>query len=51
LVLYSYYLEDKTDKEIGENLKIKGDTIRKIRERAKSKVKRKYKNYKEERNV
>lgn len=49
LVFYSYYWENKTDKEIGEALNINGDTIRKIRERAKNKALKNYQNLKEKR--
>lgn len=42
LVLFSYYLENKTDSIIGKELHIKGDTIRKIRERAIEKINKNY---------
>lgn len=49
LVFYSYYWENKTDKEIGEALNINGDTVRKIRERAKNKALKNYQSLKEKR--
>lgn len=48
LVLFSYYLEDKTDEQIGKMLHIKGDSIRKIRKRAQEKIRNKYEKIKEE---
>lgn len=42
LVLFLYYFEDKTDKEIGRSLKIKEDTIRKSRKRALEKIQTRY---------
>lgn len=50
LVIYSYYWEQNTDEEIGKALKIKGDTIRKTRNRAIEKVKREYRKLKGEKN-
>lgn len=42
LVLFLYYWEEKTDEVIGNELNIKGDTIRKIRKRAINKISNKY---------
>lgn len=42
LVLFSYYWEITTDKKIGEELNLKGDTVRKIRERAVEKIRIEY---------
>lgn len=42
LVLFSYYFENKTDAAIGKALNIKGDTARKIRNRALDKAKKEY---------
>lgn len=53
-VLLLYYGEktwkDATDKKIGEHLNIKGDTARKIRNRAKEKIRKEYSKLKGERN-
>lgn len=42
LVLFLYYFEDKTDKEIAKTLKSKEDAIRKARNRALEKVQTRY---------
>lgn len=53
LVLFCYYIEEdeenkkekftkKTDKKVGEELNMKADTVRKIRDRAKKKIKKEY---------
>ena len=42
LVLFSYYLEKKTDARIGKELHIKGDSIQKTRKRAIEKIIRTY---------
>lgn len=42
LVLFLYYFEDKTDKEIAKSLKSREDTIRKSRKRALDKVQTRY---------
>ena len=42
LVLFLYYFESKTDREIGENLDIKTNTIKKIRLRALEKIRLSY---------
>ena len=42
LVLFSYYLEHKTDARIGKELHLKDDTVRKIRKRATKKIAKTY---------
>lgn len=53
-VLLSYYGEktgeNATDKKVGEQLNIKGDTVRKIRNRAKEKIRKEYLKLKGEKN-
>ena len=45
LVLFSYYVENKTDERIGRELHIKEDTIRKIRKRALDKIEERYRKF------
>ena len=42
LVLFLYYFEDKTDKEISKSLKCREDSIRKARKRALDKIQIRY---------
>ncbi len=42
LVLFSYYWEETTDEKIGKELHLKGDTVRKIRNRALKKIEKEY---------
>lgn len=42
LVLFSYYSEHKTDKEIGQELHLQGKTIQRVRTRATEKILKKY---------
>lgn len=46
LVLFSYYFENKTDKQIGQAFNIKGDTASKVRNRALEKIRKEYKKMK-----
>ncbi len=50
LVLFSYFWEETTDEKIGRLLHIKGDTVRKIRNRAIKKIEKEYLKLKGEEN-
>lgn len=50
LVLFSYFWEETTDERIGKELHIKGDTVRKIRNRAINKIEKEYLKLKGEEN-